>query len=171
MKVRIALVCLLIAGIGGLAEGNAQRPGSASTARVTPAKPVPSTLREARTIFLINETPGPAADAELRDLQAQLRQWNRFRIVDRADLADLTMSLATSEIERTRIAGGAPVGARLANPRTSVVRTTVSTLTVRQRSSGEILWAGGNEPAGAVIRRLQQEMPLGPALCVVVWCW
>jgi len=174
MNFRTPLVCLFVVGLAGLADVNAQqRPAGTPPARVTTTetKPLPSVLRQAKTVFLINEAPGPAADPEFRELQAQLRQWNRFQVVDRADRADVTMSLSTSQVERVRTAGGIPPGARLANPRTSIIRSNVSRLTVRQRSNGEILWAGEDEAVGAMIRRLQQGMPLGPKLCVVFWCW
>jgi hypothetical protein len=170
MLVRPLLVCLFIVGAGGFGGVSAQRPSPAGLQTVQP-RPLPSALRQARTVFLVNETPGPTAETEFRELQAQLRLWNRLQVVDRADRADLTMSLTTTQIERTRIAGGAPVGARLANPKTSIVRSNVSTLIVRAPSSGEILWAGEDEVVGAIIRRLQQGMSLGPAVCVVFWCW
>src|SRR5688500_2711802 len=135
MNIRTALVCLFVVGISGFAGTNAQQRPAPARATTPEAKPLPPTLKQARTVFLINETRGPATDAEFRQLQAQLRQWNRFQVVDSADRADVTMSLSTSQIERVRTAGGVPVGARLANPKTSVVRTNVSTLTVRQRAN------------------------------------
>ena len=173
MNIRSSLVSLFIVGIAGLADVSAQPPTGASPVRATPTqtKPLPSILKDAKTVFLVNEAPGPATDSEFRELQAQMRQWNRFQVVDRADRADVTMSLRTRQVERVRTAGGVPAGARLANPRTSIVRTNVSTLTVRQRADGEILWTGENEVVGVMIQRLQQGMPLGPALCVVFWCW
>src|SRR5687768_12707970 len=114
MDRRTLFACFVIVGISGLAVPKAQRPTGESPARVvtTDGKPLPSTLKQARTVFLVNEAPGPTTDAEFRELQAQLRQWNRFQIVDRADRADVTISLKTSQVERTRIAGGVPAGAR-----------------------------------------------------------
>jgi hypothetical protein len=170
MNSRTALVGLFVLGISGLAGANPQRPAP-PRATTTEAKPLSSTLRQARTVFLINESGGPATDTEFRQLQAQIRQWNRFLVVDSADRADVTISLRTSQVERVRTAGGVPVGARLANPKTSIVRTNLSTLTVRQRSNGEILWTGEDEAVAAMIQRLQQDMTAPPGLCVVFWCW
>jgi hypothetical protein len=173
MNLRTLLVLGLIAGNGGFLLANSQRTGGTSSTRAatTQARKLPSTLVRAKTAFLINETPGLATDLDFRDLQAQLRKWNHFEVVDRADRADVTISLSTSQIERAGSPSGAPTGANFVNPSRGIVRSHVSTLTVRQRSSGETLWSGTSGTVATALQRLQLELPGGPRLCVVVWCW
>jgi len=108
---------------------------------------------------------------DFRELQAQMRKWGHFEVVDRADRADVTISLSTTEVQRAAPQSGAPVGANFVNPTKSVVRSNVSTLTIRQRSSGEILWSEASGTAATALQRLQLEMPGGPKMCVAVWCW
>ena len=173
MNLRTFLVWCAIVGNGGWLAANSQRPVATPSARVatTESKKLPSTLVRAKTVFLINDAPGRATDGEFRDLQAQLRRWGHFEVVDRADRADVTMALTTSEVERPAVQSGAPIGAKFVNPSKNIVRSNVSTLTVRQQSSGEILWSGASDTVGAALRRLQLQMPSGPRMCVAVWCW
>ena len=105
----------------------------------------------AKTAFLINEAPGRTTDAEFRELRAQMRQWGHFEVVI-AHRADVTISLALSEVERAGLQSGAPVGAKFVNPSKAIVRSSVSTLTVRQRSTGEILWSAGSGTVTTVLQ-------------------
>jgi hypothetical protein len=173
MNFRTLVVWALIVGNGAFVAASSQRTGGTVPVRAatTEARRLPQTLVRAKTAFLINEAPGRATDAEFRELRAQMRQWGHFEVVDRADRADVTISLALSEVERAGLQSGAPVGAKFVNPSKAIVRSSVSTLTVRQRSTGEILWSGGSGTVTTVLQRLQQEMPGGPRMCVVVWCW
>jgi hypothetical protein len=173
MNSRAVLLGLLIVGPSGLLPANSQRATSASGARpaTTDAK-VPPTLLRARTAFLINEPPGRDTDPAFRELRAQLHKWNRFEVVDRADRADVTISLSTSQVERGAVGSGAPTGAGFVNPAKSpTVRSNFLTLTVRQRATGVILWTGGSGTVTSALQRLQQDMPRGPTLCVAFWCW
>jgi len=173
MNLRTLLIGALIVGNGGLLLANAQRAGSTSEARVatTDARVLQPTLVRARTAFLINDGPGRATDEEFLELRAQLRRWGHFDVVDRADRADVTISLSTSQVERPGLQSGAPIGAKFVNPSTAVVRSYVSTLTIRQRSTGEVLWSGGSGTVTSALQRLQQELPGGPKVCVAFWCW
>jgi len=173
MNVRTLLVLGVVVGSGGFVSANSQGAGAASSTRAATkeTRRLPSTLVRARTAFLINEAPGRATDMDFRELQAQMRKWGHFEVVDRADRADVTISLSTTEVQRVAPQSGAPVGANFVNPTKSVVRSNVSTLTIRQRSSGEILWSGASGTAATALQRLQLEMPGGPKMCVAVWCW
>src|SRR5712691_10089494 len=113
MNFRTLLVSALIVGNGGFLVAKSQRESATSPARpaTTEAKKLPATLARAKTAFLINEAPGVATDLEFRDLQAQLRKWNHFEVVDRADRADVTISLSTRQVERVGSPSGAPIGA------------------------------------------------------------
>jgi hypothetical protein len=172
MNLRALLVCAFIIGNGGFALATAQRPSSAPPARVpaAPAKTLPPTLVRARTAFLINEAPGLDTDREFRELRTQLRLWDHFEVVDLANRADVTISLSTSQVERPGIETGAPIGAGFVNPSRGLVRRNVSKLTVRQRSTGEILWSGESASVTTVLQRLQQEMPRAPKVCFAFWC-
>jgi len=171
MKVGTLLFCGFVVGNGGQLLASSQGAGTAAQTRAaTKATKVPSTLVRAKTAFLINDAPGRATDLEFRELQDQLRKWDRFDIVDRADRADVTITLSTSQIERPGLPSGAPIGAKFVNPSTAVVRSTVSTLTVRQRSTGETLWSGGSGTVTSTLQRLQQDFPGGPSVCVAFWC-
>jgi hypothetical protein len=173
MNVRTLLVLGVVVGSGGFASANSQGSGTASASRVATkeTRRLPSTLVRAKTAFLINEAPGRATDTDFRELQAQVRKWGHFEVVDRADRADVTISLSTTEVQRLAVQSGAPIGANFVNPSRSLVRSNVSTLTIRQRSSGEILWSGASGTAATALQRLQLEMPSGSRMCVAVWCW
>jgi hypothetical protein len=173
MTVRTLLVLGVVVGSGGFVSAESQGGATTSSARVATKETtrLPSTLVRAKTAFLINEAPGRATDMDFRELQAQLRKWGHFDLVDRADRADVTISLSTTEVQRAAVQSGAPVGANFVNPSRSVVRSNVSTLTIRERSSGEILWSGASGTAATALQRLQLEMPGGPRMCVAVWCW
>lgn len=173
MNLRTVVVWGLIVGNGGFLAAQSRQAASPPPARAaTPeVKRLSPALVRAKTVFLINEAPGRATDAEFRELRAQLRNWDHFEVVDRADRSDVTISLGVSEVERAGLQSGAPVGAKFVNPSKAIVRSMVSTLTVRQRSTGEILWSGGNGTVTSALQRLQQDMPGGPRMCVVFWCW
>jgi hypothetical protein len=173
MNFRTLVAWGLILGNGEFLAAKSQQAVRVPPARVATAeaKRLPPALVRARTVFLINEAPGAATDAEFRELRAQLRNWNHFEVVDRADRSDVTMSLGVREVERAGLQNGAPVGAKFVNPSKAIVRINVSTLTVRQRSTGEILWSGETGTVTTALQRLQQEMPGGPRMCVVFWCW
>jgi hypothetical protein len=172
MNVRTLIVWFVVAGTIPLAAAEAQSGRAASAPRPAAAANTAAKaarLGRAKTAFLINETPGPATDATFRDLQTQMRK--RFTVVDRADRAEVTISLNTVQVERVTLPGGAPVGARLVNPKTATVRSNVSTVTVREQASGEILWTGKDADISIVARDLQQAALADPGVCVLVWCW
>ncbi len=170
MNFRVLTCGLFVVTIGsaGLWAGGPQR--TATTAPRAATKPLSATLLKARTAFLINEAPGPESNAAFQTLQGELRRWKRFDLVDQADRADVTVSLTTKQVERVSEIG-APRGARLVNPRTAIVRSNVSTVTIRQRATSEVLWSGDSETIVAVLRPLQQQMTVTPSVCVAVWCW
>jgi len=171
MKIHYLFVCFLIGGV--VAPINAQQSTAASSlpSASSAAKPLPSSLVRAKTAIVVNDSPaGPTADAEFRQLQTELSRWKRFQVVNDASRADVSISLSTKQVE-TVAQGGAPVGARLVNPRRAVVRSDVSTVTVRHQTTGEVLWTGSSGSVATVVRRLQDQMPLGGKVCVAVWCW
>jgi hypothetical protein len=167
MKKPIVLAALLVASAVSVAA-QLQRVEAPKTRPPAP-QPVPASLVQAKTIFLINDQPG-AAVSDFSAMQTELRRWNRFSIVDAAERADVTLSLSTAEVERVSEIG-APRGARLVNPRTAVVRRNVSTLTIRRRSTDEVLWTGDGDTAVIVVRQLQQLFPVVvPSFCFANWC-
>src|SRR5205823_4310698 len=152
----------------------AQRPTGSAAVTPPSAKSLALTLEHAKTVFLINDAPSrPDTDAAFLALRAQLRAWNRFEIIDRADRADVTISLSMRQIERVVGGGGsrAPIGARFVNPETATVRGDVFTLTLRQRSTGATVWSGESATVTGALQRMQLALPRVPTLCVVVWCW
>ena len=173
MSSRALLLGVLIVGNSGLLLANSQRGTSTSGARAeaTDAKALPPTLAHARTAFLIDEAPpGGETDLAFREMRALLHTWNRFEVVDRADRADVTISLSSIQVERVAGGSGAPIGAGFVNPAKNIAHSTVWTLTVRQRATGVILWTGKSETVTRGLQRLQQDMPRGPTLCIVFWC-
>ena len=163
---------LMIVGSRGFLEATPQgastsSPPGASTLTANAA----STLGNARTAVLIHEGPPSAdADAHLRELRTQLRKWNRFDVIDRADRADVTIALNISQQDSVALGSAAPVAAGLVHPERATVRRNVLTLTVRQRSTGVVLWTGASGTVANGLQRLQQAMPRGPAVCVLFWC-
>jgi len=91
--------------------------------------------------------------------------------VIRVDRADVTISLSTRQIERVVGGSRAPIGARFVNPETATVRSDVFTLTLRQRSTGALLWSGESATVTGALQRMQLALPRVPTLCVVMWCW
>jgi len=168
MKNQIVLAALLVSSAVSVTAAQLQRVEAPKT-RPTAPQPVPASLVQAKTIFLINEQTGAAA-SDFSAMQTELRRWNRFAIVDAAERADVTLSLSTAEMERVSEIG-APRGARLVNPRTAVVRRNVSTLTIRRQSTDEVLWTGAGDTAVIVVRQLQQLFPVVvPSFCFANWC-
>src|SRR5262245_4880037 len=97
MMSRALFVVILAASCSAFPAAISQRTTATGTAG-TPTRN-PPTLGRARTLFLINEaSPERNADLEFGDLRAQLRRWNRFELVDRAERADITMALGTKQI-------------------------------------------------------------------------
>jgi len=120
------------------------RPAAAaqrSTAAQRPPERPSTPLTRARTAFLINERQTPATKKQFSQLRGDLRRWRRFDLVGAANRADVTISL-----------GPAP------------------SLTVRQRSSGAVLWTttGGTVPV--MLQRFEKEFPSAPKVCFIVWC-
>ena len=113
-------------------------------ARHADARPaVASPLAQARTAFLV-ETPGPAARRAARELRGALVKWDHFTLVDAPAKADVIISLA-------------------AVPSWQLV--------VRQRATGAILWSASDGTVTLLVKRLQQQVPPGPSVCVAFWCW
>jgi hypothetical protein len=167
MKVQYLLVGLLIAGSS--APMQAQLPPYRSSPAPAP-KPLPSALVRAKTAIVVNDSPaGSRGDTEFKQLQTELGRWKRFQVVTDASRADVSISLSTKQVE-TLAQGGAPVGAKLANPRRSIVRSDVSTVTVRQLTTGETLWTASGGSVATLVRTLEAQMPLGGKVCFAVWC-
>ena len=149
------------------------RPAASATPSVqaSTAKSPSSLLAKAKRVFLINEAPGPSATLPFRDLQSELRNWKQFSLVDEASSADITISLTTGTVERPVMQTGPQLGAKLANPKSGTRRSTLYTLTVRHRATGEVLWSGASESVVAALQPLRSLMSASPGVCVVVWCW
>jgi hypothetical protein len=115
----------------------------AQTGRAVDVRPAaPAGFAQARTAFLINMTPGPSTDKQFRELRGELRKWNHFRLLNAAKGADVVISLVPGK-----------------------------TLTVRQGATGTVLWVASDTSAKAMVRRMRQQLPPGPSVCVAFWCW
>jgi len=113
-------------------------------ARHADARPaVTSPLAQARTAFLV-ETPGPAAQRAARELRSALMRWDHFTLVNAPAKADVVISLAAVPAWQ---------------------------LVVRQRSTGAILWSASDGTVDLLVKRLKQQVPPGPSVCVAFWCW
>ena len=115
------------------------QPGRSAAPQPTPA-PI---FARARTAFLVNATKGQSADEQFRELRAEMRKWNHFKLVNASKGADVIISLAT---------------------------TPGRTLTVRQAATGTILWSTDGT-VGVMVKRMKQQLPPGPSVCVAFWCW
>jgi hypothetical protein len=102
----------------------------------------PPTFAQARTAFLINMTPGPTAEKQFRELRGELQKWDHFRLLNAAKGADVTISLVPGR-----------------------------TLTVRQGATGTVLWVASDKSVKAMVKRMRQQLPPGPSVCVAFWCW
>jgi hypothetical protein len=138
MSHRAALVAAFTLSLGGLLS--AQTP--------KPVGPSASPLSHARTaFFVIAEMPRGARERQLRDLQNELTSWNRFKLVDRREDADVTIAFDRDP------------------------RTDVETVIVRQRNSGATLWTASERNARSLLTRMKREVPPhAPSFCFAVWC-
>ena len=116
-----------------------------ATVRHANARPAAtSPIAQARTAFLLVETPGPRAHRAARELRGALIKWDHFTLVDAPAKADVIISLAAVPDWR---------------------------LTVRQRANGAILWSASEGTVALLVKGLRQQLPPGPSVCVAFWCW
>jgi hypothetical protein len=107
---------------------------------------VPERLSSASTVFLINDT----ADLNRFDhLARAFQKWNRFRLVDTLDKADLI------------IAFGKNVGGPVV-PGFEVLPRAGYSLTIRDRQTGVVLWNEDTKKSGAEQRLLEHLRILLP---------
>lgn len=169
----VCLPCLLAFSPSLLAQStsNGRTGGVPFTPATTANAPARrSSLADAKTAFLLAEPALDAKlDADVHALRNGLNRWSRFDIVDRSDRADVTMTITQIEREEVAVASGVPIGAVLVNPSTATVRRRVVRLTIRQRSTDDILWRGESGSVANLLQRLQRDMR-GPAVCIVFWC-
>jgi hypothetical protein len=115
----------------------------AQAGRLAEARPAaPPTFAQARTAFLINMTPGRATEKQFRELRGELQKWDHFRLLTAPKGADVIISLVPGR-----------------------------TLTVRQGATGTVLWVASDTSVKAMVKRMRQQLPPGPSVCVAFWCW
>jgi hypothetical protein len=101
-----------------------------------------ASLAHARTAFVVDETSGPGADRQFRELRADLIGWRRFKVTDVPRLADVTVTFGPTY-----------------------------SATIRRRDTGTVLWTANGGTRASLMSRMKQEVPeYPPTVCVVFWC-
>lgn len=132
--------------------------------------PVRAAVASAKTLFLIADaSPAEGQTGTFRELRSELARFGRFNLVDQSDHADVTLTLTEEQAKRPAPSAVA-MGAALIHPETAMVVRPIFTLTLRKRSTGEILWRREGDTVAAVLERLEYDLPREPTICIVVWC-
>jgi hypothetical protein len=144
MRTRALFIVVLLASIGR--TPSAQAP-NASTSVGSAVRPAASLARARTAYFVIGDMPRTGRERQLRQLQNELVNWKRFRLVDRRDQADVTIAFTQDQ------AFG------------------LETVAVRQRESGAMLWTASEATAAALMTRMKREVPPHTSsICVAFWC-
>ena len=151
---RRGVVVVLIA-CASAALGAAPQPARKNPAAPAPKPPV--TLETARTAYVLNQTGEARPYGELT---SALNKWHRWSLVDRADAADLVVTLETTSTAAKVSGNRTAAPARATTYAVSVHRST--------RATGDALWRGSDANIDRLFNRLRVDV--APSLCFAVWC-
>jgi len=137
------------------------RPAPAAQPRTPappPASPVASVqLLRARTAYLVNNA---GAGQPFDDMSKALKRWRRWTLVERAEAADIVVSLAPTPI------GSRPVSRGGKQPAAEYQLSIQS----RANATAAPLWRDIDQKPARLIERLRDEIDGPPTFCFAFWC-
>jgi len=140
------------------AQAPARPPAPATTQKAPVPPPTPFLiLLRARTAYLVNDK---AARQPFDDLSKALVRWSRWKLVDRADTADIVVSFAPNPTGSRPV----PRGAKATPPEYRI------SIESRGAAATAPLWRDADGKVSRLVERLRDEVDGPPAICFAFWC-
>jgi hypothetical protein len=160
VRALLVVVLWISATRPGVTQTTAPRP--APTVPPTAVSPAPTTspllpLLRARTAYLVNNA---GARQPFDEVTTAMRRWGHWRLVDRAEAADLVVSLAPGPIAPT-------ARGRTVKPQAVEYQLSIQS---RGNTNATPLWRDVDRKPGRLVERLRDEVEGSPSFCFAVWC-